>query len=110
MRQPGRGIDAANVWAIMHNALREHIPGQEIGLFRPSLTRPPMPYADLDMAAVSDKRLSLNTAAGLSEDCSHSDLPDRDGILTFDLRCDAFVEYLVPPNMTGYCDRTKRQG
>ena len=110
MRQPGRGIDAGNVRAIMHDALREQIPGQEIGLFRPHLTRPPTPYADLDLAIISGRRLPLNTAAGLSADCSHSDLPYRDGIPRFDLRRDAFVESLVPPNMANRNDGSMRRG
>jgi type I restriction enzyme S subunit len=53
------------------------VPDHEVWAFGSRVKGTTKPYADLDLAVISDKPLPLDVVAGLAEDFSESDLPWR---------------------------------
>jgi type I restriction enzyme, S subunit len=66
-----------DLWPIVRDILRRHVPRHEVWAFGSRATGRPKPYSDLDLAIVSDTPLSLRTGALLQDDFSESDLPWR---------------------------------
>ena len=62
-------------WAIVHAILQKHVPHYEVWAFGSRATWKAKEFSDLDLAIISDKPLSLDVSASLSEDLSESDLP-----------------------------------
>ncbi len=66
-----------DLWVIVRDILQKHVPQYEVWAFGSRVKGTTKPYSDLDLAVISDKPLSLNVRAGLSDDFSESDLPWR---------------------------------
>jgi type I restriction enzyme S subunit len=66
-----------DLWPIVREILRSHVPHYEVWAFGSRAKGQPKPYSDLDLAIISDARLPLNVSAGLADAFSESDLPWR---------------------------------
>jgi len=66
-----------DLWPIVRDILRKHVPRHEVWAFGSRVSGRVKPYSDLDLAIISDTPLPLGIGAALSEDFSESDLPWR---------------------------------
>jgi predicted nucleotidyltransferase len=66
-----------DLWAIVRNILRRHVPESEVWAFGSRATGKAKRYSDLDLAIMSDTGLPLAVRAELEEAFSESDLPWR---------------------------------
>ena len=62
-------------WAIVHRALRCHVPDREVLAFGSRATWTAKDYSDLDLAVMGEEPLSLRTVSALDEALGESDLP-----------------------------------
>ena len=62
-------------WAIVRNALRQHVPDREVLVFGSRATWTAKEYSDLDLAIMGDEPLSLRVVSALDEALGESDLP-----------------------------------
>ena len=62
-------------WAIVRDILQKHVPQFEVWAFGSRAQWTAKEYSDLDLAIITDKPLSLDISASLSDDFSESDLP-----------------------------------
>jgi type I restriction enzyme S subunit len=62
-------------WAIVQGTLQKHVPQYDVWAFGSRAKWTAKEYSDLDLAVITDKPLSLDVSASLSEDFSESDLP-----------------------------------
>jgi type I restriction enzyme, S subunit len=65
------------LWEIVRDILRKHVPQYEVWAFGSRIKGTTKPYSDLDLAIISDAPLPLKVRAGLADDFSDSDLPWR---------------------------------
>ena len=79
-----------DLWLIVCDILRKHVPGQEVWAFGSRVKGTTKPYSDLDLAVISDKPLPLDVLAGLAEDFSESDLPWRVDVVDWTATSDSF--------------------
>jgi type I restriction enzyme S subunit len=79
-----------DLWLIVCDILRKHVPGQEVWAFGSRVKGTTKPYSDLDLAVISDKPLPLDVLAGLAEDFSESDLPWRVDVVDWAATSDSF--------------------
>lgn len=66
-----------DLWAIVRDILRRHVPQYDVWAFGSRTKAKVKPYSDLDLAIISDTPLPLKISARLAEDFSESDLPWR---------------------------------
>jgi predicted nucleotidyltransferase len=66
-----------DLWPIVRDILRRHVPDREVWAFGSRATGKAKPYSDLDLAVIADAPLPLQVGAALVEDFSESDLPWR---------------------------------
>ena len=66
-----------DLWPIVRDILRKHVPQCEVWAFGSRVGGNVKPYSDLDLAVISDQPLPLGLTARLAEDFSESDLPWR---------------------------------
>lgn len=64
-------------WAVVTHILQEQVPTLEVWAFGSRAKRSAKPYSDLDLALITQKPLSLEKLANLSEAFDTSDLPIR---------------------------------
>ena len=62
-------------WAIVRNALRQHVPDREVLVFGSRAAGNAKEYSDLDLAIMGDEPLSLRVVSALDEALGESDLP-----------------------------------
>ena len=62
-------------WAIVRNALRQHVPDREVLVFGSRATWTAKEYSDLDLAIMGEEPLSLREVSALDEALGESDLP-----------------------------------
>lgn len=62
-------------WEIVRSILQKHVPQHAVWAFGSRAKWTAKEYSDLDLAIITDKPLSLDTSASLSDDFSESDLP-----------------------------------
>lgn len=62
-------------WLIVQSVLHRHVPQHEVWAFGSRAKWTAKEYSDLDLVVITDKPLSLDVIAGLSDDFSESDLP-----------------------------------
>jgi type I restriction enzyme S subunit len=79
-----------DLWPIVSDILRRHVPEYEVWAFGSRVTGKAKPYSDLDLAVISDEPLSLRITAGLADDFSESDLPWRVDVLDWATTSEAF--------------------
>ena len=84
-----------DLWAIVRDILRKHVPDYEVWAFGSRVKGAAKPYSDLDLAIISDRRLSLDVTAGLSEDFSESDLPWRVDVVDWAATGEAFQKIIA---------------
>lgn len=84
-----------DLWAIVRDILCKHVPDYEVWAFGSRVKGTAKPYSDLDLAIISDRRLSLDITAGLSEAFSESDLPWRVDVLDWAATSEAFQKIIA---------------
>ena len=62
-------------WDIVQGILQKHVPQYEVWAFGSRTKWTAKQYSDLDLAIITDKPISLDVSASLSDDFSESDLP-----------------------------------
>ena len=62
-------------WAIVRDALRQHVPDREVLVFGSRATGNAKEYSDLDLAIMGEEPLSLREVSALEEALGESDLP-----------------------------------
>ncbi len=66
-----------DLWVIVRDILRRHVPGYEVWAFGSRARGGAKRYSDLDLAIICDMPLPLDVTADLADDFSESDLPWR---------------------------------
>jgi type I restriction enzyme S subunit len=66
-----------DLWEMVRDILRKHVPEYEVWAFGSRAKGRAKPYSDLDLAIISDTPLPLDISARLADDFSESDLPWR---------------------------------
>ena len=84
-----------DLWAIMREILRKHVPDYEVWAFGSRVKGTAKPYSDLDLAIISDKLLPLDVMAELFEDFSESDLPWRVDVVDWAATGEAFQKIVA---------------
>jgi type I restriction enzyme S subunit len=79
-----------DLWVIVRDILRKHVPGHEVWAFGSRARGTTKRYADLDLAVISDEPLPLDVLARLEEDFSESDLPWRVDVVDWATTSEAF--------------------
>ena len=76
MSTPPKSVDLRpDHWAIVRDALRQHVPDREALVFGSRATGNAKAYSDLDLAIMGEEPLSLRIVSALDEALSESDLP-----------------------------------
>ena len=99
-------------WAIVRDALRQHVPDREVLAFGSRATWTAKDYSDLDLAIMGEEPLSLRASSALDEALVESDLPFRVDIVDWARIDDSFRAIVVrhgvtvqtpaaPPNTAG---------
>lgn len=77
-------------WKIVQSILHKHVPQYEVWAFGSRATWKAKEYSDLDLAIITDRPLSLDVSASLSDDFSESDLPWRVDMVDWATTSEAF--------------------
>lgn len=77
-------------WDIVRNILHKHVPRYEVWAFGSRAKWKAKPYSDLDLAIITDKPLSLDVSASLSDEFSESDLPWRVDVVDWATTSESF--------------------
>lgn len=77
-------------WDIVRTILQRHVPQYEVWAFGSRAKWKAKPYSDLDLAIITDKPLSLDVSARLSDDFSESDLPWRVDVVDWATTSESF--------------------
>lgn len=77
-------------WDIVRNILHKHVPHYEVWAFGSRAKWKAKPYSDLDLAIITDKPLSLDVSASLSDEFSESDLPWRVDVVDWATTSESF--------------------
>lgn len=77
-------------WDIVRNILLKHVPQYEVWAFGSRAKWKAKPYSDLDLAIITDKPLTLDVSASLSDDFSESDLPWRVDVVDWATTSESF--------------------
>ena len=77
-------------WDIMQGILQKHVPQYEVWAFGSRAKWTAKQYSDLDLAIITDKPLSLDVSASLSDDFSESDLPYKVDIVDWATTSESF--------------------
>lgn len=75
---------------IVRQLLAEHVPEIEVWAFGSRVQGSPKPYSDLDLALVSEQRLSVDRLAVLSLNFEESNLPFRVDLVELNAASPAF--------------------
>jgi type I restriction enzyme S subunit len=77
-------------WVIVRDILRRHVPNYEVWAFGSRATGKAREFSDLDLVIMTDKPLSLDVSAGLSDEFSESDLPWKVDIVDWSTTRESF--------------------
>ncbi len=77
-------------WDIVQGILQKHVPQYEVLAFGSRAKWTAKQYSDLDLAIITDKPLSLDISASLSDDFSESDLPYKVDIVDWATTSESF--------------------
>lgn len=66
-----------DLWGIVQNILRAHVPQHEVWAFGSRAKWTAKPCSDLDLAVITDQPLSLDVSAALTDAFAESELPWR---------------------------------
>ena len=77
-------------WDIVQGILQKHVPQYEVWAFGSRTKWTAKQYSDLDLALITDKPLSLDVSASLSDDFSESDLPYKVDIVDWATTSESF--------------------
>ena len=77
-------------WDIVQGILQKHVPQYEVWAFGSRAKWTAKQYSDLDLAIITDKPLSLDISASLSDDFSESDLPYKVDIVDWATTSESF--------------------
>ena len=77
-------------WDIVQGILQKHVPQYEVWAFGSRAKWTAKQYSDLDLAIITDKPLSLDVSASLSDDFSESDLPYKVDIVDWATTSESF--------------------
>lgn len=81
-------------WEIVRDILHKHVPDYDVWAFGSRAKWTAKQYSDLDLAVITDKPLSLEVSANLSDDFSESDLPWKVDIVDWATTQDNFREII----------------
>lgn len=101
-------------WDIVRRILQKHVPHFSVWAFGSRAKWTAKPYSDLDLAIITDKPLTLDVSASLSDDFSESDLPWKVDIVDWATTSESFrkmierdkVEVQAGENGPAKCIRT----
>ena len=79
-----------DLWVIVRDILRRHVPDKEVWAFGSRVTGRLKPYSDLDLAIITDTPLPSSISARLADDFSDSDLPWRVDVVDWATASPAF--------------------
>ncbi len=77
-------------WDIVQGILQKYVPQYEVWAFGSRAKWTAKQYSDLDLAIITDKPLSLDVSASLSDDFSESDLPYKVDIVDWATTSESF--------------------
>lgn len=77
-------------WEIVRSILQKNVPHHAVWAFGSRATWKAKEYSDLDLAIITDRPLSLDVSASLSDDFSESDLPWRVDVVDWATTSEAF--------------------
>ncbi len=77
-------------WEIVRGILQKRVPQYAVWAFGSRAKWTAKQYSDLDLAVITDKPLSLNISANLSDDFSESDLPWRVDVVDWATTSESF--------------------
>lgn len=77
-------------WEIVRSILQKNVPHHAVWAFGSRATWKAKEYSDLDLAIITDRPLSLDVSASLSDDFSESDLPWRVDLVDWATTSEAF--------------------
>ena len=77
-------------WDIVRRILQKHVPHYSVWAFGSRAKWTAKSYSDLDLAIITDKPLSLDVSASLSDDFSESDLPWKVDIVDWATSSESF--------------------
>lgn len=77
-------------WEIVQSILKKHVPQHEVWAFGSRVKWTAKAYSDLDLAVITDKPLSLDVSASLSDDFSESDLPYKVDVVDWATTSESF--------------------
>lgn len=77
-------------WEIVQGILKKHVPLYEVWAFGSRAKWTAKEYSDLDLAIITDRPLSLDVSASLSDDFSESDLPWRVDVVDWATTSESF--------------------
>ena len=77
-------------WEIVRNILHKHVSQHEVWAFGSRAKWTAKEYSDLDLAVITDKPLSLDVSASLSDDFSESDLPYKVDVVDWATTSESF--------------------
>ena len=77
-------------WEIVRAILQKHVPQYAVWAFGSRAKWKAKDYSDLDLAIITDKPLSLDVSASLSDDFSESDLPWRVDVVDWATTSESF--------------------
>lgn len=81
-------------WEIVRSILQKHVPQHEVWAFGSRAKWNAKEYSDLDLAIITDKPLSLDVSASLSDDFSESDLPWKVDVVDWAATSESFREII----------------
>lgn len=81
-------------WEIVRDILRKHVPQYEVWAFGSRVKWTAKTYSDLDLAVITDKPLSIQIGANLSEAFSDSDLPWKVDVVDWATTSESFKEVI----------------
>ena len=85
------GIDIRpDLWVIVRDILRKHVPHHEVWAFGSRAKGTAKPYSDLDLCIISATPLSLSVLGYMVEDFADSDLPWRVDVLDWATTSETF--------------------
>ena len=79
-----------DLWPIVRDILRKHVPQHEVWAFGSRVKGRVKPYSDLDLAVIVDKPLPIAVRAAMADDFSESDLPWRVDVVDWAATSDSF--------------------
>ncbi|VUZ26964.1 Uncharacterised protein [uncultured Comamonas sp.] len=81
-------------WGIVRDILQKHVPQYAVWAFGSRAKWTAKEYSDLDLAIITDKPLSLDVSASLSDDFSESDLPWKVDIVDWASTSESFKKVI----------------